>query len=333
MTFTLGSQVTDGDQGPFGLECRLTGPAAGPRLARLHQPRDVRRPPRRRGRRLRPRGPRRRPRRPRAHPRHRPAAPTHRRRHPRRGRHAGDLHLGTQDTRRPSSSSPAPPTTRHPDPAGRSPAARARSGSTAASPGRRFECTDNDQPVACTGGRWELPDPTRRTAPLLRPHHRRRRQRQRLVGADRVLRAAQPHPAARVGEGERPRLLPRRRDQGDPPRRAPRAAPRRRSASSGCSPPPAAATARCAIRVGRRDWHVVDLAGPKASMRQLVVIDRYSGMRTGRIVIESLSSEAGRPRRRRRAPQPVPRRQPQQPTLTAARWTQHGPPPPGGSGP
>ena len=44
------------------------------------------------------------------------------------------------------------------------------------------------------------------------------------------------------------------------------------------------------MRVGRRDWHVVDLAGPKASMKQLVVIDRYSGIRTGRIVIESLSA-------------------------------------------
>ena len=27
MTFTFGSQVSDGDPGPFGLECKLTGPA------------------------------------------------------------------------------------------------------------------------------------------------------------------------------------------------------------------------------------------------------------------------------------------------------------------
>lgn len=45
------------------------------------------------------------------------------------------------------------------------------------------------------------------------------------------------------------------------------------------------------VRVARRDWHVVDLSGPEAAMRQLVVIDRYSGMRTGRITIESLSNK------------------------------------------
>ncbi len=44
------------------------------------------------------------------------------------------------------------------------------------------------------------------------------------------------------------------------------------------------------MRVGKRAWHVVDLAGPKASSEQLVVIDRYSGIRSGRIVIESLST-------------------------------------------
>ncbi|SEC03513.1 hypothetical protein SAMN04489844_1549 [Nocardioides exalbidus] len=43
------------------------------------------------------------------------------------------------------------------------------------------------------------------------------------------------------------------------------------------------------VRVGNRAWHVVDLAAPAASSRQLVVIDRYSGIRTGRITIESLS--------------------------------------------
>ena len=43
------------------------------------------------------------------------------------------------------------------------------------------------------------------------------------------------------------------------------------------------------VSVGRRAWHVVDLAGPKASSTQHVVIDRYSGLRSGRIVIETLS--------------------------------------------
>ncbi|RYB94027.1 hypothetical protein EUA93_06475 [Nocardioides oleivorans] len=45
------------------------------------------------------------------------------------------------------------------------------------------------------------------------------------------------------------------------------------------------------VRVGHRDWHVVDLSGPRSPGRQLVVIDRYSGMRTGRITIESLGSK------------------------------------------
>jgi hypothetical protein len=35
----------------------------------------------------------------------------------------------------------------------------------------------------------------------------------------------------------------------------------------------------------------VDLAGPRTSMKQLVVIDRYSGIRAGRVVIESLSAK------------------------------------------
>ena len=65
------------------------------------------------------------------------------------------------------------------------------------------------------------------------------------------------------------------------------------------------------VRVGRRDWHVVDLAGPKASMKQLVVIDRYSGIRDRTDRHRVAECQAGRPRRRRRASQPVPRRQPQ----------------------
>ena len=160
MTFTLGWQVTDGDQGHFGLECRLTGRAAGPRLARLHQPRDVRRPARRRGRRLRPRGPRRRPRRPRPHPRHRPAAATHRGGHPRRGPHAGDLHLGPGHPRAVRLRHRHLLRRDHPDPAGRHRCGDAPIRLNSSEAGSAFECTDNDQPVACTGGRWELPDPT-----------------------------------------------------------------------------------------------------------------------------------------------------------------------------
>ena len=45
------------------------------------------------------------------------------------------------------------------------------------------------------------------------------------------------------------------------------------------------------LRVGRRDWHVVDLAGRRTALTQLIVLDRYSGVRSGRITLESLSSK------------------------------------------
>jgi hypothetical protein len=45
------------------------------------------------------------------------------------------------------------------------------------------------------------------------------------------------------------------------------------------------------IRVGRRDWHVVNLAGEKSALVQYTVIDRYSGIRKGNIVIETLSNK------------------------------------------
>jgi hypothetical protein len=45
------------------------------------------------------------------------------------------------------------------------------------------------------------------------------------------------------------------------------------------------------IRVGRREWHVVDLRGPKSTLKQYTVIDRYSGIRKGKIVIETLSNK------------------------------------------
>ena len=45
------------------------------------------------------------------------------------------------------------------------------------------------------------------------------------------------------------------------------------------------------IRVGKRAWHVVNLAGPSSMLKQFIVIDRYSGMRRGRITIETLSNK------------------------------------------
>ena len=45
------------------------------------------------------------------------------------------------------------------------------------------------------------------------------------------------------------------------------------------------------LRVGKRDWHVVDLAGKPAAMKEVTVLDRYSGVRAGKVVIESLSNK------------------------------------------
>ena len=45
------------------------------------------------------------------------------------------------------------------------------------------------------------------------------------------------------------------------------------------------------IRVGRRAWHVVNLAGPTSLLTQYTVIDRYSGIRKGKIVIETMSNK------------------------------------------
>jgi hypothetical protein len=156
-------------------------------------------------------------------------------------------------------------------------------------PGSRFECTDNDRAVACTGGRWELPDP----AP---GRHR--------FAARTIDAAGNASAWSEPIEFFVPRNLTRQRGwtrvtapgyfRGDAVRAA------RRGARLVLPPTTVgelrlvAATGRghgkVRVRVGRRDWHVVDLAGPQASMSQLVVIDRYSGVRSGRIVIESLSA-------------------------------------------
>ena len=319
MTFTLGVAGHRRRPGPLRPRVPADRRAAGPRLARLHQPRDVRRTcptPRPAATSSRPapstsatapapptpprccrppwRTPptRTRPRRPSPGDRT-PSAPV-------RLRHR---HLLRRD---------------HPDPAGRhrrgraDPAQQQRAGL-----GLRVH---RQRPARRVHGRSVgAARPHRRAAPLLRAHHRRRRQRERLVGADRVLRAAQPHPAARLDEGDRPRLLPRRRDQGV--RAAARASccPGRRSASCGCSPPTGRGHGKVRVRVGRRDWHVVDLAGRR---RRAQAARRHRPLlrhahRTDRHRVAEY--QAGRPRRRRRAPQPVPGSQPQRPTLTTRR--------------
>ena len=157
-------------------------------------------------------------------------------------------------------------------------------------PGSTFECRDNDVTIACTGGRWELRDP--------RPGRHR-------FTARTIDRAGNASAWSEPIEFFVPRNLARQRGwkkvrgtgfiHGDALTASRRGArlvlPRtqvgelRLIASSGRG------LGKVRLRVGRRDWHVVNLAGKRATSRQYVVIDRYSGMRTGRIVIESLSNK------------------------------------------
>jgi hypothetical protein len=43
------------------------------------------------------------------------------------------------------------------------------------------------------------------------------------------------------------------------------------------------------VKVGATNWRIVDLSGPRSAQRELVVINRYQGSRTGRIIIEVLT--------------------------------------------
>jgi hypothetical protein len=155
--------------------------------------------------------------------------------------------------------------------------------------GSRFECTDNDQPVACTGGRWELPDPTAG----------RHRFSARTIDAAGNASAWSPAIEFFV-----PRDLTRQRGwkkvtgpgyfRGDAVKASLRGArlvlPRAKVGELRLLAATGRGHGKVRVRVGRRAWHVVDLAGPRASSEQHVVIDRYSGLRSGRIVIETLSA-------------------------------------------
>lgn len=157
-------------------------------------------------------------------------------------------------------------------------------------PGSTIECTDNGRPVACSAGRWELEDP--------------RAGRHRL--AARAVDTAGNASAWSVPvEFFVPRNLTRRRGwtrvrdggffRGDALRASRRGArlvlPRAKVGELRLLAPSGPGYGKVRLRVGRRAWHVVDLSGPKAALRQVAVIDRYSGIRSGRIVIESLSDK------------------------------------------
>lgn len=55
--------------------------------------------------------------------------------------------------------------------------------------------------------------------------------------------------------------------------------------------PTAPSYGRVRVKVGATNWRVVDLAGARSAQREFVVLDRYQGSRTGKIIIEVLSRD------------------------------------------
>ena len=154
--------------------------------------------------------------------------------------------------------------------------------------GSTFECTDNAAAVECSPGRWEL------TGSRAGRH---------------VFTARTIDPAGNASAWSEPieffvprnvarakgwaRKLDRRYVGGDAlqgKRRGLRLVlPRTTVGELRLLAPTSPAYGTVRIRVGKRDWHTVNLAGPRSAMKQFVVIDRYSGIRKGRITIETLS--------------------------------------------
>lgn len=285
MTFTIGSQVSDGDPGPFGLECKLTGPAqahdwrqcASPVTysglpdgsyafaARAIDLGDSARNP--------------------DNPLFPPTTPDA----PDLDPTPASLSWG-QDTRAPfvfvtgTTYDQDTPT----QPVVTTPTVPIRLNSSEA--GSSFECTDNGAPVACSAGRWELTDP-------VAGRH--------TFSARTIDRAGNASAWSPPIEFFVPKNLTRKRGwkkelnkhyfRGDAllaKKRGTRLVlPRTKVGELRLIAPSGRGLGKVRIRVGRRAWHVVNLAGPKTTLRQYVVIDRYSGIRAGRIVIETLSNK------------------------------------------
>lgn len=287
MTFTLGVQVSDGDPGPFGLECALAGPAqahdwractspvtyaglpdaaAGAYVFQARAvdladadrnpdvPLDIRATP--------------------DVPDHDPTPVS--------------LTWG-QDTKAPfvfvtrSTYDQETPT----QPVVTTEAVPIRLNSS--EPGSSVECTDNGTPVVCTTGRWELRDPKAG----------------RHAFAARAIDAAGNASAWSepveffVPTNLRPRRGWKKKQdtswfRGDAlvaTKRGTRLVlPRTTVGELRFVAPSGPRLGKVRIRVGRRAWHVVDLGGPKAPLQQYTVIDRYSGIRKGKIVIEAMSN-------------------------------------------
>ena len=154
--------------------------------------------------------------------------------------------------------------------------------------GSRFECTDNGRAVACEGGRWALTDASSG----------------RHVFTARSIDAAGNASAwSEPVEFFVPRNLTRRKGwkkllnrnwfDGDAVTTRKRGArlvvPRTMVGELRLYAAAGPRYGKVRVRVGRRAWHVVDLRGPRAAVKEVVVLDRYSGMRKGRITIENLT--------------------------------------------
>ena len=155
--------------------------------------------------------------------------------------------------------------------------------------GGRFECTDNGVAVACQGGKWTLTG---------------------AASGRHVFSARAVDAAGNAGAWSPPveffvpvdlerrkgwsTLVDRGWFDGDAVTTRTRGArlvlPRTTVGELRLYAPTGPRYGKVRVRVGRRAWHVVSLQGPKAAMRELVVLDRYSGLRRGRIVIEALGS-------------------------------------------
>ena len=156
--------------------------------------------------------------------------------------------------------------------------------------GSTFECTDNGAPIACTPGRWDLADPGAG---------------RHVVAARTIDRAGNASAWSKTVEFFVPTNLRRTKgwkkelnknyfggDALSAKKRGVRLVlPRTQVGELRLVAPSGPRLGKVRIRVGRRDWHVVNLAGTKSALVQYTVIDRYSGIRKGKIVIETLSNK------------------------------------------
>ena len=53
--------------------------------------------------------------------------------------------------------------------------------------------------------------------------------------------------------------------------------------------PTAPSYGKVRVKIGATNWRVVDLSGPRSAQKEFVVIDRYKGARTGKVLIEVLT--------------------------------------------